>query len=168
MPCQSTIHKTKTNLVPVLFSATVKLKNAPKILKSEIPLSGTIHGFLQLFCQIENLRWNFSKKTKGLEKGTCAFFFFSHFLFLKRTTKVSFFFFLFFFLFVVFPFCCCFFFFFQEKEIMSAFEEIGVMPELIKAVEEDGWQLPTDIQVFSSFLFFFFLFFSFLKNKTRA
>jgi len=28
----------------------------------------------------------------------------------------------------------------------AAFEEFGVMPELIKAVEELGWTLPTDIQ----------------------
>ena len=28
----------------------------------------------------------------------------------------------------------------------AAFEEFGVMPELIKAVEEMGWTLPTDIQ----------------------
>jgi hypothetical protein len=29
---------------------------------------------------------------------------------------------------------------------MSAFEEFGVMPELIKAVQELGWELPRDIQ----------------------
>ena len=29
---------------------------------------------------------------------------------------------------------------------MSAFEELGVMPELIRAVEEMGWNLPSDIQ----------------------
>ncbi|KFG30722.1 putative ATP-dependent RNA helicase DDX1, partial [Toxoplasma gondii TgCatPRC2] len=29
---------------------------------------------------------------------------------------------------------------------MSAFEELGVCPEIIKAVEEDDWLLPTPIQ----------------------
>ncbi len=29
---------------------------------------------------------------------------------------------------------------------MSAFEEFGVMPEIIKAVEELEWTLPTDVQ----------------------
>jgi ATP-dependent RNA helicase DDX1 len=29
---------------------------------------------------------------------------------------------------------------------MSAFEEMGVMPELIRAVEEQGWLLPTPVQ----------------------
>ncbi len=29
---------------------------------------------------------------------------------------------------------------------MSAFEELGVMPELIKAVEDLGWVLPTPVQ----------------------
>jgi ATP-dependent RNA helicase DDX1 len=30
---------------------------------------------------------------------------------------------------------------------MSAFEEVGLMPELIKAVEDLGWFLPTPVQV---------------------
>lgn len=30
---------------------------------------------------------------------------------------------------------------------MTAFEELGVMPEIGKAVDEMGWMLPTDIQV---------------------
>ena len=29
---------------------------------------------------------------------------------------------------------------------MSAFEELGVSPEIIKAVEEQGWLLPTPVQ----------------------
>eukprot|EP01024_Parvocaulis_polyphysoides_P023652 TRINITY_DN2184_c2_g2_i5.p1 TRINITY_DN2184_c2_g2~~TRINITY_DN2184_c2_g2_i5.p1 ORF type:complete len:118 (+),score=32.97 TRINITY_DN2184_c2_g2_i5:130-483(+) len=29
---------------------------------------------------------------------------------------------------------------------MAAFEEVGVMPELIRAVEELGWLLPTPVQ----------------------
>lgn len=30
---------------------------------------------------------------------------------------------------------------------MTAYEELGVMPEIGKAVDEMGWMLPTDIQV---------------------
>lgn len=33
-----------------------------------------------------------------------------------------------------------------ERKMASAFEEFGVLPELIKAVSELGWSLPTDIQ----------------------
>jgi ATP-dependent RNA helicase DDX1 len=29
---------------------------------------------------------------------------------------------------------------------MAAFAEVGVMPEIIRALEEQGWQLPTPIQ----------------------
>lgn len=29
---------------------------------------------------------------------------------------------------------------------MSAFEEMGVMPELIRAIDEQGWMLPTPVQ----------------------
>ncbi len=29
---------------------------------------------------------------------------------------------------------------------MSAFEELGVCPEIIQAIEEDDWLLPTPVQ----------------------
>jgi hypothetical protein len=38
---------------------------------------------------------------------------------------------------------------------MSAFEEFGVMPEIIKAVQELEWELPRDIQVSFIILFSF-------------
>jgi hypothetical protein len=36
--------------------------------------------------------------------------------------------------------------FMLHENFQAAFEEFGVMPEIIKALEELGWELPRDIQ----------------------
>lgn len=36
--------------------------------------------------------------------------------------------------------------FFSMSSAAAAFDDLGVLPEIIKAVDEQGWTLPTSIQ----------------------